>query len=177
MEKEIKIDYVAKESKEYQGVWSRGVKVGDVWYNVRADSKEKVDALFNKDMIHKGNKIKVEIDDYDKTTITKFLDLIEKGRATEDDILNLDKLLNDAHTKGLTSIITELIEHDKEKKCAVFKAVVIMDNKEFHAHGDATQENTTEHIKPHYIRMAETRAICRALRWATNNAEVSKEEI
>jgi hypothetical protein len=31
-------------------------------------------------------------------------------------------------------------------------------------------------IRPHYIRMAETRAICRALRWATNNATAAKEE-
>ena len=31
-------------------------------------------------------------------------------------------------------------------------------------------------IKPHFIRMAETRAIARALRWATNNAKVAEEE-
>jgi len=31
-------------------------------------------------------------------------------------------------------------------------------------------------IKPHFMRMAETRAIARALRWATNNAKVAVEE-
>ena len=49
--------------------------------------------------------------------------------------------------------------------------------KVFQAHGDATSDNIKgEMIKPHFIRMAETRAIGRAFRWATNNAKVSDVE-
>lgn len=72
-----------------------------------------------------------------------------------------------------------------EKKWAVVKASVtifIIDGEDsrkatFEGHGDATQENIKgDIIKPHFLRMAETRAIARALRWATNNATTADEE-
>lgn len=182
----ITIDYVATESKEYNGNWSRGVKVGDKWYNVRADTKEKVDAMFNEDMLHRGNRVKVDTDGK-LYNITKFVALIGKSEESHgDDMLNLEKLLADAHSKGLVSITTEMISHDPEKKSALFKAIVRMPSESktepptdrvFHAHGDADKENlTNSNIQPHYVRMAETRAICRALRWATNNAAATEEE-
>ncbi len=99
------------------------------------------------------------------------------------DMINLDDLLADAHTKGLQSITTEIVTIDHEKKYAVFKAVVTMKSKdgivlgaEFHGHGDADVVNCTGLVKDHWIRMAETRAIVRALRWATNNATAAEEE-
>jgi methylthioribose-1-phosphate isomerase len=74
-----------------------------------------------------------------------------------------------------------MVAHDPANKDAVFKSVIDVINKDgnvqvFHAYGDASQENCAELVKKHYIRMAETRAIARALRWATNNAQTAKEE-
>jgi hypothetical protein len=98
-----------------------------------------------------------------------------------------EDLLNDAHTKfelGF-SIRTQMIENDWEKQRAIFKAIVIVKDKTeleepfekiYEAYGDATQENCGDMVKKHYIRMAETRAIARALRWATNNAKAATEE-
>ncbi len=107
----------------------------------------------------------------------------------KDDIIDFETLLNDAHTKfkDRLSISTEIIEKDMEKEFAIVKAAVrITPNAKdrefeipryFEAHGDATQKNCkSDMIKPHFIRMAETRAIARALRWATNNATTAEEE-
>lgn len=43
--------------------------------------------------------------------------------------------------------------------------------------GDTNTESVTGQVKSAYIRMAETRAIVRALRWATNIAETSIDEL
>ena len=94
-----------------------------------------------------------------------------------DDIIDFGTLLKAAHEKGLTSIKTQLLSIDLEKKYALFKAVAESKIGTFEAHGDATSENVTgSYIKPHWIRMAETRAICRALRWLTNNACAEEEK-
>jgi hypothetical protein len=105
-----------------------------------------------------------------------------KSKDWTEDIIDFDTLLADAHKKGLTGIKTELISLDLIKKDAVFRAEVtgfikndkgdIITTGVFTAYGDATNENIkSAMIKPHFIRMAETRAISRALRFYTNNAE------
>jgi len=100
----------------------------------------------------------------------------------EEDMVSFEELLKNAHEKGEDfSITTECLKLDFEKKEALFKAVITVRRNDqevaFEAHGDATQENIKGAvIKPHYVRMAETRAICRALRWYTNNAACSEEE-
>lgn len=125
----------------------------------------------------------------------------KKPQKQNDDMNNLDSLLKSAHEKGLISINTEIISIDFEKKIAVFKATVrgivkkkvvrinLSDKVEqeeiieqeiigtFTGTGDAVAEDLKGEIAKSWIRMAETRAICRALRWYTNNAEVSQEEI
>lgn len=188
---ELHIDSVAHECKEYQGNLSRGVKVNDTWYNVRGNTKEDVDAMFGEDLLARGNTVEVELGT--GNTITKIVKLVKKAEGRhEDDMLSLNDLLADAHKNGLVGIKTQIIAHDPEKKMAVVKAMVYMmvkqeqkkteapeppTIKEYHAHGDADQTNiSSETVKVHYLRMAETRAICRSLRWATNNARVSKEE-
>tara|TARA_Y100001938_G_C8074652_1_gene425249 strand:- start:1304 stop:2008 length:705 start_codon:yes stop_codon:yes gene_type:complete len=64
------------------------------------------------------------------------------------------------------SIKTELIEHDRNDKYALFKAIVETEKGIYIGHGDADKNNTRGAILKAYIRQAETRAIGRALRWA-----------
>jgi len=106
-----------------------------------------------------------------------FINLKGKWYAT------FEVLLNAAHEmyKDNFSIKTKLIEFDRESKFAVFKAeVIIIKNGEkqvFDAYGDSAKDNTGALVQGAYIRMAETRAVCRALRFATNIAETSSEEM
>jgi len=111
----------------------------------------------------------------------------KKTGKWEDDMVTFETLLTKAHSlKVPFSIKTEMLAVDLEKKYALFKAKVIVYNHKargeegfivFEGHGDATNENVTgDYIKPHFIRMAETRAIVRALRWYTNNACAEEEK-
>ncbi|KKL75378.1 hypothetical protein LCGC14_2055460 [marine sediment metagenome] len=101
----------------------------------------------------------------------------------EDDMVTFEDLLTNAHAlKKPFSIKTEMLAVDLEKKYALFKASVTVETDETHevvyeGHGDATADNVTgDFIKPHFIRMAETRAIARALRWYTNNGCAEEEK-
>lgn len=169
--KEIVIEAVSKNTY--------GIKAGDVWYNkfkgLTDDAKANIVGMMEK--IGKGDKVSLEIDDNNEYySIT----LIEKGaeKSWADDMTNFNDLLDDAHKNhGLVGIYTEMISVDWEKKTALFKAVVRGNSACFEAYGDATQENIdSDKVKKHWIRMAETRAISRALRWLTNNAKVAEEE-
>ena len=92
-------------------------------------------------------------------------------------------LLSRAHAMGLTHIKTKAISiSDPPERRAVFKATVTMriedELLDFVGHGDCDDKNTHALIAPHYIRMAETRAIARgALRWATNEGRTCAEEM
>lgn len=100
----------------------------------------------------------------------------------QEDIVDFESLLNKAHElyKNNFSIKTKCLLLDSEHKLAYFKAVVEIkkDNniQQFFGHGDASFENLTEMIAPHFYRMAETRAVVRALRFATNCAKTAEEE-
>lgn len=104
----------------------------------------------------------------------------EAPKKWEEDIVNYETLLNDAHVKFKDgfSITTALYSLDMAQKWAVVKArVEVVGKGIYEAHGDATQDNcSSSMIAPHFLRMAETRAIARALRWATNNAQTAEEE-
>jgi hypothetical protein len=88
-------------------------------------------------------------------------------------------VLDKAHKMGLTSIETKVLQFPKDDNnwACVVHARVIVDGKVFEAIGDATPSNVNAMIKPHLIRMAETRAKGRALRDAVNIAQALKEEI
>lgn len=100
-----------------------------------------------------------------------------------------ETLLNKAHEDcDVVKIKTKLVEHDRQAKYAMFKAQVELpnyletgkegaENKVFIGHGDADTSNTNAMTRDAYIRMAETRAINRALRFATNTGKTSAEEI
>lgn len=166
--------------------WNGQIQIGftleadpNKWYNI---SGEEAELKRTKDtLIKKGNEIEFEIDNgkIDQSKIT----VITEGKGSwEDDIVDFETLLNAAHSKKMPfSIKTECLNVDQEKRYALFKASVeVVSDKGteiFQGHGDATIENVTgDFIKPHFIRMAETRAIVRALRWYTNNAVCAEEE-
>ena len=146
----------------------RGVLIDEAWLDVADNIKM--------NFINKG-KCEYKLNDQNEIVFIKNLDK-SSNKTWEDEIVSFETLLNKAHEEGLQSITTEKLGINLEKKYALFKAVAEGKKGRFEAHGDATSENVSgDFIKPHFIRMAETRAIARALRWYTNNAKVSKEEI
>ena len=165
------------------------LKDAESWYKVTDQVVEEI--------ISKGDHIKITYSEIGKNRTAESIEVIKKAEKKSDnwtdDMTSFEDLLSAAHTQGLVNISTEPIEIDMEKQYAVVKATVTMKVKEevmksglkteefvfktYGAIGDADQGNCSENIKPHFVRMAETRAIARALRWATNNAKVAKEEI
>ena len=90
-------------------------------------------------------------------------------------------LLDKAHKQyNLAGVETEILQFPcaENGNMAIFRATVKnTDGATFSGHGDADPKNTTSTIAPHLLRMAETRAIARALRWLTNSGETAIVEI
>lgn len=101
-------------------------------------------------------------------------------------------LLAIAHDEGLQSIATEMISLDKDTTSedkdgktyitvatglCIFKATVSGSKGTYNAFGDASPKNVGRMIAPHLIRMAETRAIARALRLYTGCGYTALEEL
>lgn len=95
-------------------------------------------------------------------------------------------LLDEAHSRGLVGIDTELMQvpDDSNGQVAIVKANVQMeqnsstgDLKTFSGIGDASPQNVSRNIVPHLIRMAEPRAKARALRDAINVSATALEEL
>ncbi len=88
-------------------------------------------------------------------------------------------LLEEAHSRGLRSIETELLQvpADENGEVAIVRAVVRTEDGKFTGIGDASPENVNRTIAPHVIRMAETRAKARALRDAINVGVTAFEEL
>ena len=171
------------------------LKEGD-WYVVENTNKSALEEMMK--LMTKGSEIEFD----EKHRVTSKINILKqvpeekekpkKGSSSgsdswADEMVRFEDLLSDAHEINKTrfSIHTEVLRDgdgnpmiDLKAKTAIFKATVTVGkDKVFEAHGDATDENVkTVLIKPHFIRMAETRAIARALRWATNNAKCSEEE-
>lgn len=150
------------------------------WYNLKGD--ESVLDEWLKSTIKKGNEIEFETDN----GIVGNIKLIKEGKLDkkwEDEMVTFEDLLTKAHAlKKPFSIKTEMLAVDLEKKYALFKAAVIVDDgmptaRIFEGHGDATIENVKGSVaEKHWIRMGETRSIVRALRWYTNNGCAEEEK-
>ena len=111
-----------------------------------------------------------------------------------DDYRGIEELLDQAHemTIGDLTTNTELLHYDFEKREAVCRCTVqgvigffgapdgpkTLRKRTCNGLGDASPDSIgTKNIEPHFIRMAETRALVRALRWYTNNGATAAEEI
>ena len=88
-----------------------------------------------------------------------------------------DGVLGMAHDEGLASIESECLQLPSEENgfVCVCKAKVTTKKGSFTGHGDATPKNVGKMILVHLIRMAETRAIGRALRWSVNAPTLVQE--
>ena len=88
-------------------------------------------------------------------------------------------LLDEAHARGLRSIETELLQvpGPENGEVAIARAVVRTEEGKFSGIGDASPDNVGKTIRPHIIRMAETRAKARALRDAINVGVAALEEL
>ncbi len=154
-----------------------------IWYNILDGDKKRIKPIFSK--LTKGDSIELEADFqlriYKEIVIKKKSE--KKSGNWSEDMVKFEDLLNEGHKRfPKLSITTEKIEIDLKQKYALFKAAISPDRNSsnpqlFEAHGDATADNIgTDYVKPHFIRLAETRAIVRALRLLTNNAKVAVEE-
>ena len=90
--------------------------------------------------------------------------------------IRFEGLLSIAHTQGLVSLETTMVQCTPD--LAVCQATaVFQDGRRFSDIGDATPDNVARHLRPHFIRMAATRASARALRRALNISACSVEEL
>lgn len=86
-------------------------------------------------------------------------------------------LLELAHENGLKTLSTELIELDMPGRTAVFKATATGERGTFTAHGDATPQNVKGMVAASFMRMAETRATARALRFYLGIGMTARDEL
>lgn len=104
----------------------------------------------------------------------------ETGRVVgETEAITYKGLLALAHEDGLRFVRSKLVQIPDETngRTAVVTAVVGTRRGVFAGVGDASPANVNRRIAPHIIRMAETRAVARALRIAVNVGEVALEEL
>jgi hypothetical protein len=85
-------------------------------------------------------------------------------------------LLHLAHQQGLLSLTARFISVTADLALAEATAM-FHDGRTFTEAADATPTNVNSRIKPHFARMALTRAKARALRDALNLAYVCAEEL
>ena len=82
-----------------------------------------------------------------------------------------------AHQSKIQEVKTEILAFDHENQFYIYKATIIGEKGKFEATGDANKTNTSKMIWPSMIRMAETRAIVRALRLYTGTGLTAFEEL
>lgn len=98
------------------------------------------------------------------------------------DFITFPGLLAEAHAQGLVGIETELINSSLDNPVMKAKVTLKEDGaqggyKVFTGYGDANANNVAKKVAGALIRMAETRAIARALRFGCNIDMAALEEI
>lgn len=91
--------------------------------------------------------------------------------------LTHEGLLRVAHEHGLQSIESELVSWDPATGAAVIRTTARGERGTYTGFGDATPDNVAKHLKGATLRMAETRAVNRALRLYTGLGKTSTDEL
>ena len=93
--------------------------------------------------------------------------------------VRFEGLLLAAHDAGLSAVKTALLQAPSEGngQTAIVQAEVTTARGTFTGIGDASPQSVARHLAPHVCRMAETRALARALRFALGVAAVAVEEL
>jgi len=86
-------------------------------------------------------------------------------------------LLEVAHKRGISRLETEIVSDQLADTIIVKTKLTMKDGSYYEAYGDANDKNVNAMIQPHKLRMAETRSVNRALRFATNVGLCSIEEL
>lgn len=112
-----------------------------------------------------------------KTDLSKYVVNVQ-GK----DFITFPGLLAEAHSQGLVGIETNLV-NPESKDAPIVKAIITLRGegpqnfKVFTGYGDATKTNVASKVAGALLRMAETRAIARALRFACNIDMTAIEEL
>ncbi len=114
-----------------------------------------------------------------KTDLSKYIVNVQ-GK----DFITFPGLLAEAHNQGLSEITTEIVT-PLDLNNPIVKATVKLSkiegnqirNSSYTGYGDANSNNVAKKVAGALIRMAETRAIARALRFACNIDMTALEEI
>lgn len=95
------------------------------------------------------------------------------------EVISAKGLLHLAHKERLSDIKTEVVQapHKENGETAIVVVRVLTQRGAFTGLGDANPRNVNARIAPHFIRMAETRALARALRAALDIGVVALEEL
>jgi hypothetical protein len=113
--------------------------------------------------------------------LTTKIDIHNKSgdKIGEKEVVTYAGVLALAHEDGLKSIRTKLVQipGKENDQTAIVTAVVCTNKGVFSGIGDANPGNVNSRIRPHIIRMAETRAKARALKDSQNIGIVSLEEL
>lgn len=144
-------------------------------------------------------KIKTEVlGGFDYTSIedgSKVIDALKKElnevkevkNKNMEDYITFEELLSKAHEKfekiTIETDVMTIQENDGEtlkqllNMGFVVRAKVTTEKGTYTAYGDASKENTTKLVQTALLRMAETRAVARCLRFATGVGKTAKEEL
>lgn len=147
---------------------NHGVQIGDTWIN---EVPEEIIKQFGRD---DEIEVEYEIKDSDRGPRKVYLKLVRHNKADKDEANNFPEYLDRAHSLGRLNIRTSMLYNEPTKHTAVFEAIVRIqphgkeEEETYYAHGDTDEASIPKNMFPHYLRFAETRAIARALRWATN---------
>ncbi len=95
------------------------------------------------------------------------------------EVISAKGLLHLAHRERLSGIRTRLVQGPTKDngETAIVVVRVVTQRGAFTGMGDANPRNVNSRIAPHFIRMAETRALARALRAALDIGVVALEEL
>lgn len=161
------------------------------WWNITANTVPTEEQKTKLRGLNKGDKITLTISDatsreYSDFEVTEQASVGQSSSSFDEDFVSFKDLLKQAHEKfgDKLSISTTMLQISMTEP--IFKAQVSVTKKlkngnlrvrTFNGHGDATTENTTSMTQQHLVRMAETRAISRALRFLLGETRATKEEL